>query len=118
VWRVAQQLGVPVVAEFFADLPLRRDGTRVPPTHDRRHGRHPDSTPDYVRARVRDFLCTGEVDAQDGGRIAVDADTISVHADEPSTAELVRAVRAGIEDAGVKLSSTLPSGRVTPTAAT
>jgi UPF0271 protein len=108
VWLAAQQLGVRAVAEFYADLPLCQDGRRIPPGAQSRLGRHPDATPAFVRARVRDFLQTGSVDAFDGGRIAVDAATISVHTDEGSTAEIVRAVRAGIADANVELSSTLP----------
>jgi len=107
VWTAADRMGVRAVAEFYADLPLCRDGRRVPPSEQRRHGRHPDATPAFVRARVRDFLETGSVDAFDGGRVAVEADTISVHTDEQSTVDIVRAVRAGIEDANVELSANL-----------
>lgn len=107
VWIAAERMGVRAVAEFYADLPLFRDGRRVPPSEQHRHGRHPDATPSFVRARVRDFLETGSVDAFDGGRAAVDADTISVHTDEGSTVDVVRAVRAGIEDADVEISANL-----------
>jgi UPF0271 protein len=107
VWTAAEQLGVRAVAEFYADLPLCRDGRRVPPSEQRRHGRHPDATPAFVRARVRDFLETGSVDAFDGGRVAVEAGTVSVHTDEQSTVDIVRALRAGIEDASVELSANL-----------
>jgi lactam utilization protein B len=95
------------VAEFYADLPLCRDGRRVPPSEQHRYGRHPDATPAFVRARVRDALETGSVDAFDGGRVAVEAGTISVHTDERSTVDLVRALLAGIEDANVELSANL-----------
>jgi UPF0271 protein len=107
VWLAADQLGVRAVAEFYADLPLCRDGRRVAPSEQRRHGRHPDATPAFVRARVRDFLETGSVDAFDGGRVAVEAGTVSVHTDERSTVDIVRALRAGIEDANVELSADL-----------
>jgi 5-oxoprolinase (ATP-hydrolysing) subunit A len=107
VWTAADRMGVRAVAEFYADLPLCQDGRRVPPTEQRRHGRHPDATPEFVRARVRDFLETGSVDAFDGGRVAVEAGTISVHTDERSTIDIVRALRAGIEDANVELSANL-----------
>ena len=107
VWTAADQLGVRAVAEFYADLPLCRDGRRVPPSEQHRYGRHPDATPTFVRARVRDALETGSVDAFDGGRVAVEAGTISVHTDERSTVDIVRALRAGIEDAKVELSADL-----------
>ena len=107
VWTAADRMGVRAVAEFYADLPLCRDGRRVAPGEQHRYGRHPDATPESVRARVRDFLEAGSVDAFDGGRIAVEAGTVSVHTDERSTIDIVRAVRAGIEDAGVGLSASL-----------
>jgi len=107
VWMAADRMGVRAVAEFYADLPLCRDGRRVPPSEQRRHGRHPDATPAFVRVRVREFLETGSVDAFDGGRVAVEAGTISVHTDERSTVDIVRALRAGIEDANVELSANL-----------
>jgi UPF0271 protein len=107
VWTAADRVGVRAVAEFYADLPLRRDGRRVAPSEQHRYGRHPDATPEFVRARVRDFLTTGSVDAFDGGRIAVEAGTVSVHTDERSTIDIVSALRAGIEEAGVELSATL-----------
>ena len=107
VWTAAGRMGVRAVAEFYADLPLCRDGRRVPPSEQHRYGRHPDATPEFVRARVREFLETGSVDAFDGGRVGVEAGTISVHTDERSTIDVVRALRAGIEDAGVGLSADL-----------
>jgi 5-oxoprolinase (ATP-hydrolysing) subunit A len=107
VWTVAAELGVPAVAEFYADLPLRRDGSRVPANEERPHGRHPGATADYVRARVRDFLTTGSVAAHDGGRIDVAAGTISVHTDETTTVGIVESVRAAVQESGYELSADL-----------
>jgi UPF0271 protein len=104
VWTAAEKIGIPAVAEFYADLPLRRDGTRVV-GEVRLDGPSARSGPDSVRARVRDFLQTGSVDAHDGGRVEVRAGTISVHSDGASAIDMARAVRAGIEDAGVALSA-------------
>jgi UPF0271 protein len=105
VWAAAERLGVPTVAEFYADMPLRQDGRRVPPAAG--VGRHGDATPTYARARVHDLLTTGAVDAHDGGRVAVEARTLSVHSDGPEAADLARAVIAGVTDAGWSLSSAL-----------
>jgi UPF0271 protein len=42
-----------------------------------------------------------QVVAIDGSVIALDADTICLHGDTPGAADLARAVRAGLEAAGV-----------------
>ena len=99
VWRAAESHAVPRVAEFYADMPLRRDGRRVA-GETSRHGRHPDATPEFVRSRVRDLLQTGCVDAYDGGRVSVEADTICVHSDGPAAVVMARAVLDGMRDAG------------------
>jgi UPF0271 protein len=104
VWNAAVRVGVPVVAEFYADLHLRRDGSRDTGAPSR-HGRHPEIGPALVRARVRDFLVNGSVDAADGGRVEVVAGTISVNTDGAVAVEMARAVRAGVGDAGFELSS-------------
>jgi 5-oxoprolinase (ATP-hydrolysing) subunit A len=106
VWTAAAEVGVPAVAEYYADLPLRRDGTRVV-GEGGPHGRRQRPAPETIRARVRDFLLTGSVDADDGGRAEVNAGTISVHSDGPSAASFARAVRAGIADAGFRISPDL-----------
>jgi UPF0271 protein len=103
VWHAAAEAGVPVAAEFYADMPLQRDGRRVAG----RHGRHPDATPDSVRARVRDLLEHGSVDAAGGGRVEVMVQTISVHSDGVDAVDMARAAVAGIGDAGWDLSADL-----------
>jgi UPF0271 protein len=106
VWTAGPAAGVPVVAEFYADMPLGRDGRRVAGDA-ARHGRHSTATPASVRARVRDVLEHGSVDAVDGGRVEVEVRTISVHSDGAEAVELARAVVAGIGDAGWERSADL-----------
>jgi UPF0271 protein len=105
IWTAAAEAGVPVAAEFYADMPLRRDGRRV--AGGSRQGRHLEATPDSVRARVRDLLEHGSVDAADGGRVDVVVQTISVHSDGADAVEMARAAIAGIRDAGWELSADL-----------
>jgi 5-oxoprolinase (ATP-hydrolysing) subunit A len=105
-WLAAERAGVPAIADFYPDLPMRRDGSMVAPTT-RRHGRHEDTTPAFIRKQVLDFLATGSLEAYDGGRVEVVAGTISVHTDGPVAVEMARAVRAGAADAGVELSAEL-----------
>jgi UPF0271 protein len=110
VWSACQRVGVRAVAEFYADMPLRRDGSRVAGAESR-YGRHPDMTPEIISARVRDLLETGSIEAYDGGRVAVQAQTISVHTDGPSALDSARAVLAGIQEARGRLSADLgPAG--------
>jgi 5-oxoprolinase (ATP-hydrolysing) subunit A len=110
VWTAAERMGVPAVAEYYADLPLCRDGTRVV-GQGGPHGRSQRAAPDLIRNRVRDFLQTGSVDAHDGGRAAIQAGTISVHSDGPTAVALARAVRDGIADAGFWVSARLTDRR-------
>jgi UPF0271 protein len=106
VWSACERAGVRAVEEFYADMPLRRDGSRVAGA-DSRYGRHPDMTPEIICSRVRDLLVTGGVDAYDGGRVDVQAQTISVHTDGASALDAARAVLAGIEGARWQLSADL-----------
>jgi UPF0271 protein len=108
VWSACERLGVRAVPEFYADMPLRRDGSRVAGTESR-YGRHPHMTPEIICARVRDLLQTGGIDAYDGGRVDVQAQTISVHTDGPSALDAARAVLAGIHEARCRLSAGLGS---------
>jgi UPF0271 protein len=106
IWTAAADAEVPVAAEFYADMPLQRDGRRVAGGGGRQ-GRHPEATPDSVRARVRDLLEHGSVDAADGGRVEVLVQTISVHSDGVEAVAMARAAIAGIGDAGWELSADL-----------
>jgi UPF0271 protein len=45
----------------------------------------------------------GHVAAADGSRVALRADTICVHGDTPGAADLARALRRGLEEAGVSV---------------
>jgi UPF0271 protein len=92
LWDAAQAAGLEAVAEFFADRPLRADGSVV------MFGWQAlfDPTPEAVAARVRSLLETGTVPALDGTPVAVEASTICVHSDTPRADELGVAVRAVI----------------------
>jgi len=46
-----------------------------------------------------------QVVALDGSVVALDGDTICLHGDTPGAADLTRAVRAGLEAAGVTVSN-------------
>jgi lactam utilization protein B len=104
-------MGVPAIAEFFADRPLRRDGSIVVPGFVESFG-PPSSddfepTPEFVTMQVQSVLTTGTIPAYGGGTVEVQAATLSVHSDGPMAIELAGAVRLGIEKSGTELSSEL-----------
>jgi len=103
LWQAAEAAGVPAVAEFFADRPLRSDGSVV--MFDWQELFTP--TPDAVAERVRSLVATGSVASLDGDPVAVTATTICVHSDTPGAAELGPAVRAAVEAGGAVVSSEL-----------
>ena len=104
LWHAAQAVGLLGVAEFFADRPIRRDGTVV--MFDWHELFVP--TPEGVAERVRSLVATGAVDSLEGEPVAVTADTVCVHSDTPGAGEIGPAVRAAIEAAGASVASDVP----------
>lgn len=93
----AAKAGLPVVTEFFADRPLRSDGSVV------MFGWADvfSATPETLSERVRDLLATGQVKALDGTPVTVRADTVCVHSDTPGAELLGPAVRAVFDELSV-----------------
>lgn len=97
--RAGEAAGLPVAAEVFADRAYERDGSlasRNKPgsvIHDA----------DAVVARAVRMVRDRDVVAVDGSIIPLEAQTICLHGDTPGAAELARAVRAGLERAGIQI---------------
>jgi UPF0271 protein len=91
--------GLPVVAEAFADRAYQRDGTLVP----RNQAGAVLHEVEPVVARAIRLAAEGRVQTIDGGDIAVDVRTLCVHGDTPGAASLARALREGLEGAGVRV---------------
>ena len=93
--------GLRVAAEVFADRAYEADGSlasRARPgsvIHD----------PAAVVARTVRMVRNREVVALDGSVVRIEADTLCLHGDTPGAADLARAVRAGLEAAGVEIGS-------------
>jgi UPF0271 protein len=94
LWDAAAAAGLPAVAEFFADRPLRADGSVVMFGWQELFT----PTPEAVGLRVRSLLEAGTVPALGGVPVAVQAETVCVHSDTPRADELGLAVRAVIGD--------------------
>ena len=95
--RAAEEAGLRTVPEFFVDRGYTPDGTLVPRSspgavlHDA----------DEVTARVLRLVTDGVVTAVDGSSVPVEAASACVHGDSPGAVDMARAVRAGLERAGV-----------------
>ena len=99
--RAGGAAGLRVAAEIFADRAYERDGSLVARTkpgsviHDA----------DAVVARAVRMVKNKQVVTADGSTIALQADTICLHGDTPGAAALARAVRLGLESAGIRVAS-------------
>lgn len=98
---LARHADLTVIGEAFADRAYRGDGTLVP----RREAGAVLHDPAQVAERMVRFARTGEIEAVDGTVLRPEARSICVHGDTPGALELARAVRGGLEQAGVRIES-------------
>lgn len=102
----AERAGLQAVPEFFADRPLRGDGSVVM----FQWWEVFDATPEAVAGRVASLVSTGEVASLDGPAVPVTAQTVCVHSDTPGAGELGFAVKAVLDDAGITVTSDIKGG--------
>lgn len=95
----AREAGLPVVAEAFADRAYAADGTLVP------RGREGAvlHDPETVVERSVSVARFGTVTSHCGRTLSVRARSLCLHGDTPGSVELARRVRAGLEEAGVRV---------------
>ena len=91
--------GLAVAAEVFADRAYERDGSLASRS---KPGSVIHDTEAVVARAVR-MVRDRDVVAVDGSVIPLEAQTICLHGDTPGAAELARAVRSGLEEAGVEI---------------
>jgi UPF0271 protein len=102
---VGRQAGLTVAAEGFADRSYEPDGSLTPRgapgsvIHDVRE----------VVARAVKMVRESRVTARGGAEIPLQIDTLCVHGDTPGAATLARALREGLEAAGVQVA---PAGGI------
>lgn len=97
VLAIADSIGMEFVPEAFADRAYLADGALVPRSQ-------PESVitdPTQVAARAVAIATEHRVIAIDGTVVDVSARSICIHGDTPGAVGLARAVRAGLEIAGV-----------------
>ncbi len=97
--RLAEQAGLAVVGEAFADRGYTATATLVPRTE-------PEALVtdvDEVAQRVVRMVTAGVVTAVDGSDVAVAAGSVCVHGDSPGAVAMAAAVRDALSRAGVEI---------------
>ena len=97
--KAAEALGLPVAREGFCDRLYEDDGNLT----SRKVPGAVIKDPEIATKNVVNMVLNQEVVSRNGKRIPRRFDTLCVHGDEPSAVELARAVRAALEDAGVRV---------------
>lgn len=97
----AQERGLRVVAEAFADRAYTDEGVLV----SRREPGAVLHDPVQVADRMLRLVETGDIESATGRRVRLRADSICVHGDSPGAVALARAVRERLQGAGIRLRS-------------
>ncbi|HEU0157237.1 MAG TPA: 5-oxoprolinase subunit PxpA [Stellaceae bacterium] len=101
--KAAEQLGLPLAREGFCDRLYDDDGNLT----SRKIAGAVLHDASEIRDRVVNMVVNEEIISRTGKRLAVRLDTLCLHGDEPSAVLAARAVREGLEKAGVQI-VTLP----------
>jgi UPF0271 protein len=92
--RAVRKRGGRVVGEIYVDLDYASDGALII-----QRTKHSTDVA-KATAQVRRYIDSGQVLAQGGTAIALDAESICVHGDGPNAVDVARAVRRTLEEAG------------------
>lgn len=95
----AKAVGLRAAGEAFADRRYMPDGSLMPRSQPGSVLHDPADAAAQALAIVRD----GAVTASDGSRVAVRAETLCLHGDTKGAADIARAVRAALADAGAEI---------------
>ncbi len=95
----ARSLNARIACEIFADRAYNADGTLV----DRRQPGAVIHDADHAAERILAMLRAGAIIALDGTQIPTRIDTICLHGDTPEAVTIARALRAGLEAAGLRV---------------
>ncbi len=97
--KAAKAKGLRVSEEVFADRGYNEDGSLV---NRALPGAFVKDLKDAVPRVIR-MIKEGKVTTADGKDIDIKADSICVHGDNPKAIEFVKGIRAGLEEAGIKI---------------
>ncbi|MFQ6111798.1 MAG: LamB/YcsF family protein [Nitrospinota bacterium] len=96
-YRAAQELGLPVAGELYADLDYAPDGTQIIKR------RHEAIDPEEVTRKVIRMVKEGKVRASHGKDIEVRGSTLCVHGDNPAAIEILKALREAFDREGIRV---------------
>lgn len=96
-YRVAREMGHPVVREFYADRDYDMSGSIV---FTRRTGRLDARA---VAQKVVRACVEGKVRTVEGVDIAIDFDSVCIHSDTPGAFDLVKATRHALHESGIRV---------------
>jgi 5-oxoprolinase (ATP-hydrolysing) subunit A len=97
--KAARQIGLKAAEEVFADRAYQADGTLVPRKvpgsviHDKA----------VAIERVKEMILEGTVTAISGEKVAIKADSICVHGDNPEAVSFVRLIREALIKDGISI---------------
>lgn len=97
----AQEMGVKVAQEVFADRAYNEDGTLVSRKlpgaviHDK----------DLAISRIKKMVLEGKVNAITGKEISIKADSICVHGDNPEAVNFVKEIKESLISEGIEVKS-------------
>lgn len=97
----ARREGLPAAAEAFADRRYRADGTLVSRSRAGALLTDPEEAADQALRLVRERCAV----AEDGSRVAVEADTICLHGDTPGAPEIARRIRERFRREGIEVAA-------------
>jgi UPF0271 protein len=102
--RAGEDAGLTVANEVFADRTYQEDGSLTPRSQPNALIKDVNESIEHVRRMVED----GRVKSLQGTEVAVRADTLCIHGDEPTALDFVRKIRKALTDSGIRLA---PVGR-------
>ncbi|MNT82043.1 hypothetical protein D3C72_2217200 [compost metagenome] len=95
ICRIAQEMGQPVIREFYADREYDLSGSIVFTRNVRGY------EPQAVAERVLRACRQGVVRTVEGQDLAIEFDSICLHSDTPGALDLVEATRRALDAAGI-----------------
>ena len=97
--RAAEKLGLPLARESFPDRMYDDDGNLASRSIPGTVIKDPKAAAEQAVRMVRD----GEIVSRNGKIVKIDVHTLCVHGDEATGVAVARAIRKGLEDAGIKV---------------
>ena len=97
-YEVAQKMGQPVAAEFYADREYNDDGQII-----FTRSVTEELDPEEVGERVVRAVTEGKVETESGNDIEVASDSVCVHGDTPGAIKLAEAIAKKLEENGIEI---------------